>query len=521
MTGSSRPAPVQTRRVDPDPSITSAIGRHHSLTTAIADLVDNSIDAGARHVLVRFLQREERTTGLFVIDDGKGMDSVAVDDAMAYARRRDYEGGELGHFGIGLKAASLSQADRMYVWARRWGAPHVGRGLARDTLDSGPMVEEFSADDARARYDDPITTFPRETGAVVEWRDVRTFLQSPDVDEQRSWIESQVESVRRHLGLVLHRILARGDVTVGIDVVDEDYPDFGGVERSVEALDPFGYRTSGSPDYPDDLLLDVGGVPSWARLHVWPARADDPGWVLGGAGTTQTQGLYVYRHDRLLQAGGWNGLTAASRDLAQARVALDVDAALEPHVVINAEKTGVVLDAALTAAFQAALTADGRSFRDYLDTARSGAREARRRNPRPLRLPEPDRGLPPALVDALGENAELHEGQDAVSVRWRLLMDDQVFEVDVDARTLWLNTRYRSVLGGRPGGRTDDAPIVKTLLYLLVGEYALGSYAGRKERAYAHAYNALLLAAIRSEQENHAQSSGRHALPPRHEEDER
>lgn len=38
------PQPIASKVVPPDPSITSAIGRHHTLESAVADLVDNSID---------------------------------------------------------------------------------------------------------------------------------------------------------------------------------------------------------------------------------------------------------------------------------------------------------------------------------------------------------------------------------------------------------------------------------------------------------------------------------------------
>ena len=41
---------------------------------------------------------------LQVIDNGSGMDSAGIDDAMTYAKKREYMGRDLGHFGIGLKA---------------------------------------------------------------------------------------------------------------------------------------------------------------------------------------------------------------------------------------------------------------------------------------------------------------------------------------------------------------------------------------------------------------------------------
>jgi len=80
------PQPVGSKVVPPDPSITAAIGRHHTLATAVTDLVDNSIDFGATHVLIRFLMEGYRPIGLQIIDDASGMDSAAIDDAMTYAK---------------------------------------------------------------------------------------------------------------------------------------------------------------------------------------------------------------------------------------------------------------------------------------------------------------------------------------------------------------------------------------------------------------------------------------------------
>jgi hypothetical protein len=496
------PVPVMVRRVEPDPSITSAIGRHHSLPTAVADLVDNSVDAGARHVLVRIVQRDERAHGLLVIDDGEGMDGDRVDAAMAYARRRDYGASDLGHFGIGLKAASLSQADVLLVWSRRWGSPPVGRGLERSSLDSGPIVQSFSADDASTRLDDVDPGFLMDTGTVVEWRDVRTFLQSPDPDEQRHWLERTVEDLRTHLGLVLHRILADARVQVRIDVVDETCPEFGaGAARTVEALDPFGYDRSGHPDYPQELRVPLAGGSARGTMHIWPAHGrDDMGFTLGGRSPLESQGLYVYRRDRLLQAGGWNDLVSPSRDLSFARVGVELDPVLERHLTINPEKTGVVFDAELSDGWHTARPASGGTFADYLDAARAGARQARRRNPRPVHVVEPGRGMTAKVAEAFEDNATYVPGEDPVDMRWRGLAPGEVFRIDRDSRTIWLNSRYRTALGGSVGLANDDAQVVKTLLHLLLGGHLRGRYAGPRERRLETAWQAILLAAVQEQQ---------------------
>ena len=100
---------VDKRRLPPDPDVLEAIGLSHKMTSAIADLVDNSIDARAENIRIRFVDVGGPTSPT-VIDDGSGMDEASVDRAMTVGQRRDYRDDALGHFGMGLKAASFSRS---------------------------------------------------------------------------------------------------------------------------------------------------------------------------------------------------------------------------------------------------------------------------------------------------------------------------------------------------------------------------------------------------------------------------
>lgn len=125
-TSDERHSCTRAHRVeDPHPTLRSrpqSVAHPHPVT-AVADLVDNSIDAGAAHVVVRFLMKGARPVGLQVIGDGRGMDSEGIGDAtLTYGKKRNYKQDDLGHFGIGLKAASLSQAKTMTVWSGAHGS---------------------------------------------------------------------------------------------------------------------------------------------------------------------------------------------------------------------------------------------------------------------------------------------------------------------------------------------------------------------------------------------------------------
>ncbi|RVW05990.1 ATP-binding protein [Rhodococcus spongiicola] len=93
---------------------------------AVAELIDNAIQAGARHV--QLLAGEElelvqkrhvpRIKEVGVLDDGSGMDAETLRMALQFGNgtRLDDRSG-IGRFGMGLPSASISQARRVEVWS--------------------------------------------------------------------------------------------------------------------------------------------------------------------------------------------------------------------------------------------------------------------------------------------------------------------------------------------------------------------------------------------------------------------
>src|SRR5690348_15752724 len=77
----------------------------YDLPSAVADLIDNCIDAGATTADVQVC-REGGWSFIRISDNGHGMTERVLDEAMRYVSRRSYRGRELGKFGLGLKTAS-------------------------------------------------------------------------------------------------------------------------------------------------------------------------------------------------------------------------------------------------------------------------------------------------------------------------------------------------------------------------------------------------------------------------------
>ncbi|MGK2316924.1 ATP-binding protein [Gordonia rhizosphera] len=470
--------------------VARALGLHHTLPTAVADLVDNSVDAQARHILIRFLQAGRRVTGLRVIDDGRGMDGQTIDAAMRYGATRGYGTDEQGHFGVGMKAASISQADTLTVYSRAPGCVTHGRRLTVSDRDDVPRLEAIDDDDAQAAMDVAHPRFPFDTGTIVEWRGIRTFPTSADPDDQAAWLEGAIGDLRDWLGLVFHRLITRG-ISITVDVFD-DVERRAGASRSVRAIDPFGYRRSGDPDYPRELSVRLAD-PTTMAAHIWPARTAVPEYKLGGMPGRDSQGFFVYRNDRLLHAGGWLGVVRPRPEWGLARVAVELDSATGDHVVINPEKSGVTIDAALSAAWRDVLSSG------YLDDAEAAARAARRVQRRPVTVVEPGAGLPDEVLDEFADCFTFVDSADPVEIGWRVLAGDRFFEVDLENRSLWINARFRRRLGGsRKGG--SDVPLLRTLLFLLSQDMFDATRHSSKQAEQLDSWQRVLIAAMSAEE---------------------
>ena len=107
----------------------------YDFPSAVADIVDNSIMAGASRVEV-LIEFDGAESSVSVADDGCGMTANGLVEALRYGTRRTYSHGDLGRYGLGLKTASLSQCRSVTVVTRR-----TAIGPARGHPDARPRSD--------------------------------------------------------------------------------------------------------------------------------------------------------------------------------------------------------------------------------------------------------------------------------------------------------------------------------------------------------------------------------------------
>ncbi|WNE97915.1 ATP-binding protein [Streptomyces luomodiensis] len=490
-----------SKHLPPDARYMEALSSQgYSFEVAIADLVDNSIDAGAKDVVIHFLRDGEQLVSLLVVDDGRGMDEETLDVAMTIGGRQSYGAKSLGMFGTGLKSASLSHADAVTVVSttkrtratgRRWLMEHAKAGFQCDIVEP-----DFAQRLVDRYYDKPITW----QGTIVRWDGVKDFPKHGGSGQTDRYLHRTINKLGLHLGLHLHRFLARTDFNITIAVEDvltgTVYLDFG-----VEPLNPFAYPVTGSAGYPKQFHAPIKSLASNVVLdaHIWPPKSNIDEYRAVGS-VIDRQGFYFYRNDRLVQAGGWNNYRQPEQHLSLARVAIDLPPNLGEVFRLTVKKSGVDTSPEFAAALDGATSTSGMTFSQFLSDADSVYREARRRvGVTRKAVIGPGKGIASEVRAAIEEELPLLPNEEPITVHWEKLDNEMFFHIDREQRTIVLNQHYRkAILGGRHGS-VDDAPLLKSLMYLLLHEVFEKEYSGRREKDNLQLWQSILVAAARSE----------------------
>jgi hypothetical protein len=251
-----------------------AIGHNYEFETAVADLVDNSIDAGAHMVLARFIRESGAITGFVLVDDGGGIAAGDLISAMTLGGEKEY--------GIGLKASSFSQANSLTLISRDVSGPGAGMRWLAEKARTSFECDVLDLDYVSRILSHPWSLIPLTTGTVVLWSDMKAFPRSSDPKIVEPFLQKTIERLVRHLGLIFHRIITNG-LRILVDVEDFATGATGAIVE-VKPVDPFGYTRSGASGYPKQMKTTYCDRPLAIQCHIWPGKSYLDGFKLRGEG---------------------------------------------------------------------------------------------------------------------------------------------------------------------------------------------------------------------------------------------
>jgi hypothetical protein len=304
----------------------------YSTEAALADLIDNSIAAGAHNIAITFTVVPEPMVA--VVDDGEGLSQEALTAAMRYGSRdpRDKRVGlDLGRFGLGLKTASLSQCRRVLVASKTatelsvaaWDLDICGQKQSwwLSLPGKSAIPEEILAQlEAQGR------------GTAVVWQKLDRMFDGPPAGWATA-MDQIMNSAADHLALVFHRFLAGEFVSpFGITIN----------QRALPRLDPFlEGHTKGQALYSEPFQIDGQTVTVSPFVLPFPSRLAAAELAkAGGRESLKTgHGFYIYRGGRLVVPGGWFRIVPSDELIRLARVRVDVPVELDHLWKVDIRKT--------------------------------------------------------------------------------------------------------------------------------------------------------------------------------------
>lgn len=242
---------------------------------AVAELIDNSIQAGATHVELLAGEVEElvqqrkrsRIKEIAVLDNGCGMDAKTLRIALQFgngSRLGDRSG--IGRFGMGLPSASISQAQRVEVWSWTDG-PDQANFTYIDLAD----IEEGRQNAVPEPVVDPVPEKWRrvaeqigDSGTLVLWSRLDRVM----------WRKANtiIDRSEYLIGRMYRRYLHEGTVTIRLAEYDAEQYSQAQRARFAEVNDPIYLMTPSSTPAPFDVapMFQPDGD-LWEVQHKLPA----------------------------------------------------------------------------------------------------------------------------------------------------------------------------------------------------------------------------------------------------------
>jgi hypothetical protein len=304
---------AENAKPNPKSTINSYRSFGYNLSTAIADIIDNSISANAETIEIDFFWKGKDSV-ISILDNGIGMNLEELIIAMTPGSKdpedtRDEK--DLGRFGMGLKTASFSQCKRLTVITKKEGLPSFKRCWDIDFINTEKewILLDYVSDE---KYLDKLNKL--KSGTFIVWELLDRIVGDSKVDNEavKNAFYEEMNTVKEHLSLVFHRFIESKKIKIFANTYE------------IEPWNPFLLNLNPKPEMGQlEVLINNVEVTYFILPHMSKISNEDYEKSGGPLGWYQQQGFYIYRGDRLLVSSDWLGIEKKREYSKLARIAIN------------------------------------------------------------------------------------------------------------------------------------------------------------------------------------------------------
>jgi hypothetical protein len=296
--------------------------------TAIEDIIDNSIDAGARKVDVS-INTVDKELRIVISDDGSGMSETILDQALKLGSdtQKD-EMSDLGKYGMGLCTASISMARGLEVITKQAGGDYL---YSSQDLDEVVIADDFIKE-LRKANDNEITLFKdfvkEDHGTIVVLNKIdRVSNTNPTIF---------ANLLSKDIGRIYRKFIDAG-IHISVN------------EKKVLATDPLMTNLEGTKIYSDEEY-EVPSYKGKDRIRVKIAILPEVNGTLESEMkmNIRSQGFYVIRNNREIADGQSLDVFKKHNDFNRLRIELSFTSNLDNEMGVRFTKNGVFPNQAIS-----------------------------------------------------------------------------------------------------------------------------------------------------------------------------
>lgn len=288
---------AEIAKPNPKSTINSYRSFGYNLSTAIADIIDNSISANADEIRLDY-KWNGQDSFISISDNGIGMNKEELVLAMTPGSKDPEEirsEKDLGRFGMGLKTASFSQCKRLTCITKRESYATIKRCWDIDFINSENewQLLDYVSDNS---FIEKIEI--QKSGALVLWEKLDRIVGIAEINNEnvKSAFYAEMISVKEHLRLVFHKFIESKRIKIFFQ------------NDEIEPYNPFLLNLSPKPEMGQPEIFGNVEITYFILPHMSEIGKTDYENSGGSLGWFQEQGFYIYRGDRLLVSGDWLGL---------------------------------------------------------------------------------------------------------------------------------------------------------------------------------------------------------------------
>lgn len=304
----------------------------YDINQAVAELIDNSITYGSKNIKIDFFRLANTQNFVFrIADDGKGMDKPGIFNAMKFGSDCSDILDDLGKYGMGLKIASFSQCrkfstisikksekDRKKFVGYYWDIDHV------EKVKDWKMVELDYKDIIKNKF---LKESVKNFNTIILWEKIDKIDEILENAQRPERIVGTITGrLEKFIRMTYHRYLDGSlgkNKTIRIilnDIYLKPWDPFCINEEQTDTRDKISFELQELPTS-SDILIEPYILPTKEGKYKFstPEKWKDAKGLLSW---NDSQGIYIYRENRLIQCGGWLGTREKDEHTKYARIAI-------------------------------------------------------------------------------------------------------------------------------------------------------------------------------------------------------